>query len=82
MWTMWFTTERPHLRPRNTIHLIQPSKCQKEHRILLAIQLIKSGQIKGIQAAAKAYNVPHRTRSYHVYDRLARVDSSPNCRKY
>ncbi|RJE17558.1 hypothetical protein PHISCL_10103, partial [Aspergillus sclerotialis] len=54
---------------------------QREGRILLAIKAIQNGQIKSIQAAAKAYNVPRQTLSYRLHGRASRVESTPNGRK-
>jgi len=42
------------------------SAVQQEGCILLAIKAIQSGQIKSIQAAAKAYNVKWSTLTYCI----------------
>jgi len=54
------------------------SAVQQESCILLAIKAIQLGQIKSIQAAAKAYNIKQSILIYCIYRCSACVDAEPN----
>lgn len=56
-------------------------KLHQEGRILLAIQAIKSGQIKSVRSAARIYDVPQTTLAARMAGRVARRDSHKNQRK-
>ena len=55
------------------------SRLQKEGRMELAIKALNNDQIKSVQAAAKAYNVPPSTLKHHIHSHISHVDSTPNC---
>lgn len=57
------------------------SSVQQEGRILLAIQALKKGQIKGVQTAAKTYNVKRTTLRDRLQGSASRTDITANGRK-
>ena len=55
------------------------SRLQKEGRMELANKALNNDQIKSVQAAAKAYNVPLSILKHRVRGSVSHVDSTPNC---
>ena len=53
----------------------------QEGRILLAMQALKQGQSKSIQAAAISYNIPRSILRHRINRMLSRRDSIPNSQK-
>ena len=52
---------------------------QKEGRMVLALQAYRRGQFSSLRAAARSYNVPHKTLSRRHHGTLPQADSiSPN----
>ena len=59
----------------------QALSSHQEGRILLALQALKLGQFKSIQAAATAYDVPPSTLRDRFHGMPSRRDCTPNSRK-